>query len=91
MSLVIESVCLKNMSDKPTVQLSGVAKTCILYELQGVTEIRRTELEMPSSHTVVFLLPRMNFLLGKYTETFICPGIKHFQRFEPDIIKHICE
>jgi len=31
MPLVNESVCLKNMSDKPTVQLSGVTKTFSLH------------------------------------------------------------
>jgi hypothetical protein len=81
-------VCLKSMSDRPTVQLSGVAKTC---ELHGVTETGRTELVRHSSHTVVFFLPRMNFLLGKYSEAFICPGIKHLQMYVPGIIKHMCK
>lgn len=48
-------------------------------ELQGVTKIGRRELEMDSSHNVVFFLPRMNFLLGKYIEAFMCPAINIFR------------
>ena len=66
MPLVIECVCLKNMSDRPTIQLSGVAKTFSLHvSCKESLKLGEQNLVMHSSHTVVFFLPRMNFLLGK--------------------------